>query len=102
MFKVLILLFIMFPAWGQVSFKEIKERVLVPHCLKCHRAMNNESFLAQWINLIDPDQSKFYLKVQSGQMPYQRQILDQELQDLILDYVRDFAEKRSVQKLDNM
>lgn len=69
------------------SFEEIKQKILVPHCLKCHEDVDNEKALAEWIVPAKPEESAFYLATASGEMPQEGTPLPAQEMELIKQYI---------------
>ncbi len=74
-----------------ISFAQIKAAVLTPYkCLNCH-SFSTETQLAKWINKTNPEQSLFYTEIQSGSMPPSGSTVSTTNEELVLQYIKDFA-----------
>ena len=69
------------------SFEEIKQKILVPHCLKCHEDVDNEKALMGWITPTKPEESPFYVSIKSGDMPQDGSPLSEEELLLVEKYI---------------
>jgi mono/diheme cytochrome c family protein len=69
------------------GFEEIKQKILVPHCLKCHEDVDNEKNLMEWITPAKPEESPFYVAIKSGEMPQESSPLSADEQALVEKYI---------------
>jgi mono/diheme cytochrome c family protein len=69
------------------SFEEVKQKILVPHCLKCHEDVDNEKALMEWITPAKPEESPFYVAIKSGEMPQDGSPLSEEEMLLVEKYI---------------
>jgi mono/diheme cytochrome c family protein len=69
------------------SFEEVKQKILVPHCLKCHEDVDNEKALMAWITPAKPDESPFYVAIKSGEMPQDGSPLSEDELLLVEKYI---------------
>ncbi len=76
-----------------ISYEEIKSAVLTPYrCLNCH-SVGTEASLAKWMNKSSPASSKFYTTIKSGSMPTSGSKVPADLQAVVLQYIKDFANR---------
>ena len=76
-----------------ISYEQIKSAVLTPYrCLNCH-GVGSEASLAKWMNKSSPASSKFYTTIKSGSMPTSGSKVPADLQGLVLQYIKDFANR---------
>lgn len=55
---------------AEVSFSELKEKVIAPKCLSCHKKWSDEdSFISKHVIPGDAENSKMYQMVRIGKMP---------------------------------
>lgn len=80
------------PATG-ITYEEVKTKVLTPYrCLNCH-SVGTEAKLAKWINTTSPAQSLFYTTIKDGSMPKGGPRAGTNIQQFVLQYVTDFANR---------
>lgn len=70
-----------------ITFEKIKNEILVPHCLRCHRGMETEAGVARYIDLEDPTNSKFLEVIESGFMPLRAPMLSRRKINLLKEYL---------------
>ena len=76
-----------------ITFEEIKTKVLTPYrCLNCH-SVGTEAKLSRWINTTSPSSSSFYTTMKNGSMPRGGTRADTATLNLVLQYVKDFANR---------
>lgn len=75
---------------SKVTFEQVKNEILTPSCLGCHRSMNTEENLMKWININDPQNSRLYLSVKEQRMPKNAPPLTEAKLKLISDYLKNF------------
>lgn len=76
-----------------VTFAEIKSKILQEYrCTSCH-SVSTEAQLSKWLNKTTPTSSRFYTITKSGTMPENGPRVNAQDMDLILQYVKDFAER---------
>ena len=79
------------------SFEEVKQKILVPHCLKCHEDVDNETVLMEWITPAKPEESPFYVAIKSGEMPQESSRLSADEQALVEKYISSMKPKAEVE-----
>jgi mono/diheme cytochrome c family protein len=79
------------------SFEEVKQKILVPHCLKCHQDVANEKVLMEWITPAKPEESPFYLAIKSGEMPQESSPLSADEQALVEKYISSMKPEAEVE-----
>ena len=79
------------------SFEEVKQKILVPHCLKCHEDVDNEKVLMEWITPAKPEESPFYVAIKSGEMPQESSRLSADEQALVEKYISSMKPKAEVE-----
>jgi hypothetical protein len=80
------------PSTG-ITYAEIKSKVLTPYrCLNCH-SVGTEAKLAKWINTSNPSRSLLYTEITSGSMPPSGSSPSSALENLVLQYIKDFASR---------
>lgn len=75
------------PAAG---FDELKEKILIPKCLSCHKKMGDEENIQRWVNVDAPLESKLYLRTLDRSMPKGGEPLSDEEMKLIKRYLGAF------------
>lgn len=70
-----------------VTFETIKNEILVPQCLRCHRGMDTEAGIAPYLDEEDPLNSKLLEVVESGFMPLRAPMLEEDKIQLLRDYL---------------
>lgn len=53
----------------KVTFKKLKDEILTPKCLACHKKMGDEVNFEKWVNTESPLESKVLLRTLDGSMP---------------------------------
>jgi len=76
-----------------VDFETLKNEILVPHCLSCHKRMDNEESLKRWINTEAPMKSRLLQAVLEGKMPKNAAPLTKNDQNIIIQYLNNFLVK---------
>ena len=71
----------------EISFDHLKTRIIIPHCLSCHRKWESFEAIDKYIENKDPEASAFYKLVENGKMPKGRPKLSIEDQEFIRDYI---------------
>lgn len=74
----------------ETGFAELREKILVPKCLGCHKRMGDEENLKRWVNTEAPLESKLYVRTFDRSMPKGGEPLSEEEMKLIKDYVESF------------
>lgn len=81
------------PPTTGITYAQIKAAVLTPYrCVNCH-SVGTESQLAKWINTSTPSRSTFYTYITSGSMPPSGSQPTAEIEAMVLQYVKDFANR---------
>lgn len=74
-----------------VSFAELKEKILTPKCLSCHKKAGDEEVLiTRWVDKKSPFASKLFKSTKNGSMPKKDVPLTKEEMKLIKGYLRTF------------
>ncbi|MFA5582574.1 MAG: hypothetical protein WDA09_00035 [Bacteriovoracaceae bacterium] len=73
-----------------IDFVTLKNEILVPYCLNCHKKMDNEESLKRWINMSDPMNSRLLQTVVEGKMPKKGPPLNDSELMLIKKYLNNF------------
>lgn len=73
-----------------VDFDILKNEILVPHCLNCHKRADNEEGIQRWIDPNDPMSSRLLQAVVEGKMPKKAAPLNEEQQSIIIKYLNNF------------
>lgn len=74
-----------------VSFAELKEKILEPKCLSCHKKAGDEEVLInRWVDKKSPFASKLYISTKNGSMPKKSHPLNPEEMKVIKGYLRTF------------
>jgi hypothetical protein len=53
----------------EVTYSQLKDAVLDPHCVRCHSDINTPEGLGKWVKDGDPDNSPLFTSIQNGDMP---------------------------------
>lgn len=79
---------------AEITFDQFKENILEQKaCLRCHSAMDNEVAQSNWIDKVNPENSKLYLRVKDGTMPRRGTPLNEEELKFVLDYIKSYIKK---------
>lgn len=78
-----------------VDFNTLKNEILAPHCLSCHKRMDNEESLMRWVNVTDPMSSRLLGVVKEGKMPKNAAPLSINEQNMIIKYLNNFLSKEN-------
>lgn len=70
-----------------VTFETIKNEILVPQCIRCHRGMDSEAGIAPYIDKEDPVNSKLLEVIESGFMPLRAPMLSENNIELLKEYL---------------
>lgn len=74
-----------------VSFAELKEKILTPKCLSCHKKAGDEEVLiTRWVDKKSPFASKLFKSTKNGSMPKKDVPLTKEEMKIIKGYLRTF------------
>lgn len=73
-----------------VTYDELKEKILVPKCMSCHKKAGEESNIMRWINQDSPMESKLLKSTESGRMPKDNPPLSASELNLIKNYLLNF------------
>ena len=76
-----------------IDFLTLKNEILIPHCLNCHKKMDNEEGLQRWINPNEPMKSRLLQAVVEGKMPKNSPALAIDDQRIIIKYLNNFLIK---------
>jgi mono/diheme cytochrome c family protein len=76
----------------KVTFEMLKKKVLVPHCIQCHRTMDQPDGIALDIEPGKPEQSILYLSVKTGSMPKDKPPLTPDELETVRRYIEDLVE----------
>ncbi len=74
----------------KIDFETLKNEILVPHCLSCHKKMDNEESLQKWVNHQEPMKSRLLQSVIEGKMPKKGEKLVASEIELITKYLNQF------------
>lgn len=74
----------------KIDFETLKNEILVPHCLSCHKKMDNEESLQKWVNHNEPMKSRLLQSVIEGKMPKKGEKLVASEIELIIKYLNQF------------
>lgn len=72
----------------KVTFKKLKDEILAPKCLGCHKKMGEETNFEKWVNVESPAQSKVLLRTLDGSMPKNGTPLSSAEIGMIKSYLR--------------
>jgi hypothetical protein len=78
---------------GPVTFNKLKEKLLIPHCLNCHKNAGTEERLALWIQPGNFEESDLYLVIKDGSMPKNGAPLDSSYLELVIKYIESTRPK---------
>lgn len=78
-----------------VDFNTLRNEILIPHCLSCHKRMDNEENITKWINLKSPLESRLLQAVVEGKMPKKADPLSINEQNIIRRYLNNFLIKEN-------
>lgn len=73
---------------ARVTFKKLKDEILAPKCLGCHKKMGEEENFVKWVNVDSPKDSKLLLRTQDGTMPKNGAPLSSAELEMIKSYLR--------------
>lgn len=74
-----------------VSFAELKEKILEPKCLSCHKKAGDEQvIITKWVDKKNPFASKLFNSTKNGSMPKKDKALTKEEMKIIKGYLRTF------------
>lgn len=73
-----------------VTYDELKEKILVPHCMGCHKKSGDEANIMRWIDQENPSESKLIKATESGRMPKDKPKLSAHELNLIRNYLNNF------------
>lgn len=73
---------------ARVTFKKLKDEILTPKCLGCHKKMGEEENFVKWVNVDAPRESKLLLRTQDGSMPKNGTPLNAAEMGMIKSYLR--------------
>lgn len=73
---------------ARVTFKKLKEEIIAPKCLGCHKKMGEEENFVKWVNADSPRDSKLLLRTQDGSMPKNGKPLNAVEMEMIKSYLR--------------
>ncbi len=73
---------------SNLNFEALKQNILIPKCLSCHRWVIDESLFARKIKYGSPDESDLFQRIESRQMPPK----NGGLTSLEINYVRFFIQ----------
>lgn len=68
-------------------FEDMKNKVLIPHCISCHKKATTEEGIAHWVKAGKPESSALYMAVKEGRMPKKAAPLSTVELELIFDYI---------------
>ena len=71
----------------QDLFLEIKEEILIPKCIKCHRWMKKDHKILRRIKIGYPEQSTLFTRVADNSMPINAEPLSDEEKQAIYDLI---------------
>ena len=74
----------------KIDFETLKNEVLTPYCLSCHKRMDNEESLQRWVNVDEPMKSRLLGSVLEGKMPKNGPKLSEQEIALITKYLNQF------------
>jgi mono/diheme cytochrome c family protein len=73
-----------------VTNYQVREKILVPHCLSCHtKTLNDPERFARWVVPGSPEESKLYLSVKSGRMPKDKPPLTEREIEILKHYIEN-------------
>ncbi len=75
------------PVPSKISFETLKQKVLIPHCISCHRSMDTPDGIILDIEPGRPEQSLMYLSVKSGSMPKSKPPLTVSELEIVRKYI---------------
>lgn len=70
-----------------VTYEDVKQEILVPHCIRCHSDMDTEAGLDRYIDHQDLQNSIVLTMVESGRMPARAPKLPEAQIQLLRDYL---------------
>ncbi|WPU66885.1 hypothetical protein [Peredibacter starrii] len=73
-----------------VTYDELKEKILVPKCIECHKKSGEETNIMRWIDQENPSESKLIKATESGRMPKNNPKLSAYELNLIRNYLNNF------------
>lgn len=73
-----------------VTYDELKEKILAPKCMTCHKKAGEEANIMRWINQDSPMESKLLETTESGLMPEDNPPLSASELNLIRNYLSNF------------
>ena len=68
-------------------FQELKEKIIVPHCLRCHKEYSTEEGVLKKVKAKNPEGSKFFTMVEEGLMPEDGPALGTLELEIIRNYI---------------
>lgn len=74
---------------GAVDFETLKSKILIPHCIKCHKKMDQAEGLTKHITNNDPYSSRLFLSVKEGTMPKKAAPLSTEEIEIVRKYIEN-------------
>lgn len=70
-----------------ITYEDVRQEMLIPHCIRCHGDMDTESGFEKYIDFQDPSQSIALLMVESGRMPARAPKLPEAQIQILRDYL---------------
>lgn len=72
---------------GEISFKELSQRIIVPHCIECHKRWTDFKGVSKKIKIGNAEESPFYTEIAEGSMPEDAAPLSIEDQEFVKRYI---------------
>ncbi len=72
---------------GEISFKELSERIIKPHCIECHKRWTEYDRVKKQIVPGNALESNFYNEIAAGTMPEDAPPLSLEDQEFVKRYI---------------
>jgi hypothetical protein len=72
-----------------VNFEILKTKIIVPHCLDCHKKYVNEERILRDIVPGKPDDSLFFLVLKDGSMPEESPPLNTQELEIVQNYIEN-------------
>lgn len=83
-----------------LTFDDLKNRIIAPHCMGCHKRSGTEDGIKNWVVPGDPESSKLYQVIKSGQMPKKADPLPTTEVEFVRQYILDMASARVLETVD--
>src|SRR5690606_19874620 len=83
-----------------LTFQDLRNRILVPHCITCHKRSGTEEGIEKWVIAGDPENSKIFKVIRDGSMPKKADPLSTADLEFVRQYIIDLATRRNLETID--